>query len=277
MAKLTQTDKLRLEKLFEMGGGYVLNFSNSSFQQLIFNTIKIDLYNHKYDFFGDSKAKRLRAIWQIESDYNVGLLIKEMLEYWNTNRLINGPEISENEKAIFSDCTATSNRLLGKKDEEIIKEEDFLKKEFTEISFERLKIDSAVIQVLEERIKEIKKGLKNGASLSVVFMCGSVLEGILLGTSLSNMKKFNQSTKSPKDKKTGKVLQFQDWTLNSLIDVAHEVGLLGLDVKKYSHSLRDFRNYIHPYQQMSSGFSPDRDTAKICWQVLRAAISDLCK
>lgn len=277
MANLKQTDKLKFEKLFGMSSGYVLDFSNSTFQQFIFNTVKIDIYDLRFDIFGDSKAKRLRAFWQIESDYNVGFLMKEMLEYWKINKSLNNEEIKDNENAIFKDCLQISNRLLGIKTETETTEDDFLKKEFKDISLDKLDIDNAVVNVLNKRIVEIKKNLKSGASLSTIFLCGSVLEGILLGVALSNIEKFNQSSLSPKSRKTGKVLKIHEWTLNSLIDVAHDVGFLGLDVKKYSHSLRDFRNYIHPYEQMSSGFSPDIDTAKISWQVLQAAISDLKK
>ncbi len=46
-------------------------------------------------------------------------------------------------------------------------------------------------------------------------------------------------------------------------------------VKKFSHSLRDFRNYIHPYEQVSSRFNPDEHTARISWQVLKAALFQL--
>jgi hypothetical protein len=60
-----------------------------------------------------------------------------------------------------------------------------------------------------------------------------------------------------------------------LIDVAYELELIGLDIKKYANSLRDFRNYIHPYQQMCEKFSPDNHTAKISLQVLLAAIAEL--
>ena len=63
--------------------------------------------------------------------------------------------------------------------------------------------------------------------------------------------------------------------VSQLIDVACEIGFLKIDVKKFSHALRDFRNYIHPYQQFSSKFTPDSHTAKICFQVLKAAIADL--
>ena len=91
----------------------------------------------------------------------------------------------------------------------------------------------------------------------------------MLGTASVRAKDFNQSSLSPKDK-LGKVKQFEEWTLNDFINVARDLGLVGEDVKKFSHALRDFRNYIHPFQQMASKFNPDQHTAKICWQVLQA-------
>ncbi len=59
------------------------------------------------------------------------------------------------------------------------------------------------------------------------------------------------------------------------IDVACEIDLLKPDVKKFSHGLRDFRNYIHPYEQMNSGFTPDEHTAKMCFQALKAALASV--
>ncbi len=283
MASLKQTDILILVKLFEMGGGYVLNFSNTSFQQFIYNVCKLDIYDSKYAVYGDSKAKRLRVFWQVESDKTVGILINEMLAYWKTNRKINALEINKNEALIFNDGLRIANRLRGvvdkanSTDSSDTTEDEFLKKEYKNIALDKLDIDNAVIEILSGRLIEVQKGIKNESPLSVVILCGSVLEGILLGIALKNMKEFNQSPSSPKDKDSGKVLPFQDWTLSSFIDVAYSIGMLGLDVRKFSHSLRDFRNYIHPYLQVSSGFTPDIDTAKISWQVLQAAISDLTK
>ena len=54
---------------------------------------------------------------------------------------------------------------------------------------------------------------------------------------------------------------------------ATDIGILKLDVKTFSHGLRGFRNYIHPYEQMVSGFTPDEHTAKVCFQVLKAALA----
>ena len=76
-------------------------------------------------------------------------------------------------------------------------------------------------------------------------------------------------------KRDGKTKPFQEWSLAEFINVAHDIGVLKPDVQKFSHGLRDFRNYIHPYQQMDSGFAPDEHTANVCLQVLKAALADV--
>jgi hypothetical protein len=98
----------------------------------------------------------------------------------------------------------------------------------------------------------------------------------LHGAANANQKEFNQADAAPKDD-AGKVLPFRRWNLAALIDAACGIGLLKLDVKKFSHALREFRNYIHPYEQNASGFTPDQDTARICLQVFRAAVNQLSK
>jgi hypothetical protein len=62
-----------------------------------------------------------------------------------------------------------------------------------------------------------------------------------------------------------------------MINVAHEAGWLDLDVKKFSHALREFRNLIHPYQQMMERSFPDKDTSEISWLVVQAASNDLAR
>lgn len=168
------------------------------------------------------------------------------------------------------------NRPIIHNDGEMdLSEEDFLKKDFEENDISKLNLDSQVESVLKERISEARKCLKGKAYLSCIFMAGSVLEGVLLGIASKKPMIFNQAKAAPK--KDDKVKKFPDWVLADLIDVAHEIGFLGLDVKKFSHAMRDFRNYIHPYQQLALGFNPDDHTAKMCLQALNAAIADLIK
>ena len=76
-------------------------------------------------------------------------------------------------------------------------------------------------------------------------------------------------------KKDGKVKNFDQWTLNNFIEVSHSINLIEKDTYRFSKELRDFRNYIHPFQQMTEKFSPREQTAKICLQVLKSAISDI--
>jgi hypothetical protein len=157
-----------------------------------------------------------------------------------------------------------------------IKEDDFINREFEEISIDKLGLDSIVSESLNLRFDEIKKGINSISPLSVIFLSGSSLEGILLGFASKFPKEFNQANSAPKDKE-GKVKSFHEWTLSNFIDTANEIGLLKEDVKKFSHVLRDFRNYIHPYEQISKNFNPDIHTAKLCWQVLKVAVIQLSK
>ena len=95
-----------------------------------------------------------------------------------------------------------------------------------------------------------------------------------LGAAQKEPARFNRAAASPKAN-DGKVKHFPDWSLAQFIDVACEIDLLKPDVKKFSHGLRDFRNYIHPYEQMVSRFTPDEHTAKLCFQVLKAALASV--
>lgn len=83
MADLTSADKRKLERLFEMGGGYVLNFNDRSFQELVAEATGKDLYGGPYGFNGTSKAKHLRAFWAVEDNYTVAKLLEALIEYGN--------------------------------------------------------------------------------------------------------------------------------------------------------------------------------------------------
>ncbi|WP_282010511.1 hypothetical protein [Nitrospina watsonii] len=268
MASLTPLEKKCFENILNMAGGYVLDFSDRSFGEFFRDSVGINITDVKYTSNGGSKAKKLRAFWEKETDRVVGKALKEMLEIW----LYENPNQKENQD--YKNCQKTIERLLGTKNKSDLTEDEFLQKEFGDFSIAKLPIEPGLLPVLESRLEETLKCLKVGSPLAIIFLCGSILEGILLSIAISNPKVFNQSKSSPKDK-DGKTKKFEDWGLGNYIDVAYEIGILKLDVKKFSHALRDFRNYIHPYEQMCSGFYPDMHTAKICFQVLKAAVAEL--
>ncbi len=154
-------------------------------------------------------------------------------------------------------------------------EAEFLSKQFDDdIKIQELGFDPVTTSYLQRRVDEAQFCPRDKVPLGTIFLLGSTLEGILLAVALKDKAKYMTSKTAPKDR-AGSVKKIDDWTLAELIDVAHEVDDLKLDVKKFSHVLRDFRNYIHPYHQMSHSFNPDQHTVDICWQVFKAAFDQL--
>lgn len=80
MSTLTRIEKRALEKLLDMGSGYVLGFSNRTFEEFFLDTVGINIYDPKYDYDSGSKANRLRAFWSNEPDHIVGKAMSAMIE-----------------------------------------------------------------------------------------------------------------------------------------------------------------------------------------------------
>lgn len=112
MSDLTYVEKLKLEKLLEMDGGYVLDFSNRTFHEFILENTKININEDKYNRESGSKANRLRAFLSIENNYTIGKLISAFLDYWKLQKLINCLEASLSEKILFDECFQISERLI---------------------------------------------------------------------------------------------------------------------------------------------------------------------
>ncbi len=130
MAELTSTDKLKLEKLFEMESGYVLDFSNRTFENFILENTGKDIYSKGYDVYGTSKANRFRAFWEINNNAIVGKLLEALLERFMALKQINGQSLTFNKQSLYDDCILIVNRLSSK-NQPIIKSNQKLSKEQT--------------------------------------------------------------------------------------------------------------------------------------------------
>jgi len=76
MNKLDFIKKRKISQLLN-DGGYVLDFTNATYQQFIVEKTGSDLYTK----YGMSKGKNLEAIVSNESDITVGKLLLELLRY----------------------------------------------------------------------------------------------------------------------------------------------------------------------------------------------------
>jgi hypothetical protein len=79
MSDLTALEKRKLEQFLGTGNGYVLDFSNRSFEEFVRDSMGREIFDHRYDYGSGSKANRLRAFWQKEDNAIVAKLLGDLL------------------------------------------------------------------------------------------------------------------------------------------------------------------------------------------------------
>lgn len=106
MSDLSFIEKTKLEKLFQMGGGYVLDFSNRTLAEFVAESTGRDIYDPQYDYASGSKANRLRAFWTQEPNHLAGKLVNDLLQYCR-------PAAGDPERTrLFEECERIGARLL---------------------------------------------------------------------------------------------------------------------------------------------------------------------
>ncbi len=65
---LTNVEKMKLERALGASSGYVLAFSNRTFEQFFRDVVGVEIYAERYNLGSGSKGNRLRAFWNGASD-----------------------------------------------------------------------------------------------------------------------------------------------------------------------------------------------------------------
>jgi hypothetical protein len=73
-----------IDEIFEMGSGYVLNFSDRTMAEYFEDELGIEIYDEKYAINGTSKAKHIRAFIEVEDGYIVGQLLRKLWDHRNS-------------------------------------------------------------------------------------------------------------------------------------------------------------------------------------------------
>ena len=92
MSSLTDIEKRYLERILNMRVGYVLDYSDATYGEF-FGRYQIDIHGTKYQTYGTSKAKKMRAFWEREPDALVGRVLSEMLDSYEADCELNKKEI----------------------------------------------------------------------------------------------------------------------------------------------------------------------------------------
>lgn len=83
MSILTHIEKQKLERELGMASGYVLGFSNRTFEEFFREVVEVQIYDSSYDLGSGSKANRMRAFWQLATEEQLRSLLGGLLEAWD--------------------------------------------------------------------------------------------------------------------------------------------------------------------------------------------------
>lgn len=120
--------------------------------------------------------------------------------------------------------------------------------------------DTDLVSVLEEYYRQAQKAAAGDSYLGMIVGCGSVVEGLLTWALLQREDEALKCGKAPKDKQE-QVLPIRQWGLAHLIDVSADLGAIGKTAKQASWALKDFRNFIHPYNVLQQSARPHQSLA----------------
>ena len=102
-----------------------------------------------------------------------------------------------------------------------------------------------------------------------MILCGGAIEAILTDL-IATHKSRAKSAKSAPNKP-----DITHWDLSDLINVVVELDLISSGVEKLSHSLREYRNLVHPGNEIRKGLTFDAEEARIAVELLNIVHRDL--
>ena len=275
---VTTLDLRTIESVLQMSGGYVLDLTNRTFAEF-FREHGVDIDHQRYAVEGGSKANRLRRFLRTSAAPLTGRVLAGLLQH----RLASGTE------NLRSDDLEAYRRLIVRFGGPVPEspatvsvaaaaaadakaEAALLRRVFRPELFDGLPIDDAMRSALVDRMDEAGRCIDVNANLAAVILCGSVLEGMCLGVGTRKPERVHRAF-AERFNKPAK--QLDEWRLNEWIDVLAYLGDLSPNIEKFGHGLRDFRNYVHPAEQLAHHFSPNQHTARIGFHIVVAAAEDL--
>jgi hypothetical protein len=131
--------------------------------------------------------------------------------------------------------------------------------------------------ILTRRWDECTKCVNAGAHLAAIVMMGGLLEALFVARAnkMPDKTVLISAANAPKDKATGKTVNYQDWMLDSYIKVGFELKWITESAKDVSDKLKEYRNFIHPAKELRYGVTLDLNDSSMFWQVTKAIARQL--
>lgn len=131
------------------------------------------------------------------------------------------------------------------------------------------KIEQSLSFIKKEKLKEILvrdlfDAQQVSSHKSVVVLCGGSVEAILIYKLSQGGRKTRAITafRTAYPKATHSS-DLDSWSFEQLIFIAKQLKLIDAGLRSALDSIRNFRNFVHPYRELSSPSSPDKHMANI--------------
>ena len=129
--------------------------------------------------------------------------------------------------------------------------------------------DSSLREIIERDYSEIQRAYIAQCWKSVIILSGGTIEAILTDLLITNKTAALAAESAPKE------TNITQWNLSQLIQVAVELQLVSTSIEKLSHSLREYRNLVHPGNELRNDLRFDAEEARIAIEVLNIVQRDL--
>jgi hypothetical protein len=90
-----------------MDSGYVLGFSDRTFQEFVQDSVERDIYDPRYNYASGSKANRLRGFWLAESNPIIAKLMTDLIDH-----VCSFDSIREGKADLIVECKRIATRLM---------------------------------------------------------------------------------------------------------------------------------------------------------------------
>lgn len=129
--------------------------------------------------------------------------------------------------------------------------------------------DEALRGIIERDYDEIQRTYISKCWKSVIILCGGAIEAILTDLLLKSESQAKASPKAPsKD-------DIRSWYFSDLINVCVDLKLIESGVKRFSYSIKEYRNLVHPGNELKNKLTFDAEEARIALEILNILHRDL--
>ena len=131
--------------------------------------------------------------------------------------------------------------------------------------------DQKIREIVERDYLEIQRAFVADCWKSAIILSGGAIEALLVDMLTQDQSAASVAKAAPKSHTN----DLNRWGLSDLIAVAIELKKITEGAQKLSDSIRDYRNLVHPGNEVRSGLVVGKEEARIAIEVLHLVHRDL--